>query len=125
MSNARFSPDELQSRAKSQGVTISDQVMGLHSRAPQFGGIIGLFDIISKKAGMPVTVTDAKTGKQLLHLSGTGFLDTALNVVKTKDPKAYTAMTGITPQQKVSQLSQPKPRQTFGEPTITRRSLLG
>jgi len=119
MSNARFSPDELQSRAKSQGLTISDQVMGLHSRAPQFGGMIGIMDMLFMKKSW----TDTTSGKT--HPVGTSVFDTMLNKVKEQDPKAYTSLTGITPQQKVSQLTQPKPRQTFGEPTITRRSLLG
>jgi len=119
MSNARFSPDELQSRAKSQGLTISDQVMGLHKNAPQFGGMIGIMDMLFMKKSW----TDKVSGKT--HPVGTSIFDTMLNKVKETDPKSYASLTGITPQQKVSQLSQPKPKQTFGEPTITRRSLLG
>ena len=120
MSNVRFSPEELQSRASSQGVTISDQVMGLHSRAPQFGGMIGILDLMMMKKGW----TDEATGKK--HAPGTSYLGTALDRIKEKNPEQFTAYTGITPQQKVSQLSQPKkPRQTFGDATITRRSLLG
>ena len=123
MSNVRFSPDELQSRAKSQGVTISDQVMGLHSRSPQFGGVIGIMDMLFMKKSW----TDTTSGKK--HPVGTSVFDTALNKVKEQDPKAYTSLTGITPQQKVSQLTQSKPKQTlsnsYSEPTITRRSLLG
>ena len=119
MSNVRFSPDELQSRAKAQGHTISDQVMGLNKNAPQFGGMIGIMDMLFMKKGW----TDTTSGKK--HPVGTSFFDTALNKVKEQDPKSYASITGITPQQKVSQLTQPKPRQTFGEATITRRSLLG
>ena len=119
MSNVRFSPEELQSRAESQGHTISDQVMGLHSRSPQFGGVIGIMDMLFMKKGW----TDTTSGKT--NPVGTSFFDTALNKVKEQDPKSYASITGITPQQKVSQLTQPKPRQTFGDTTITRRSLLG
>jgi len=119
MSNVRFSPEELQSRASSQGVTIPESVMGLHKKSPQFGGIIGLLDIMMMRQGW----TDTTSGKK--HAPGTSFLGTALDRVKEKNPEQFTALTGITPQQKVSQLSQPKPRQTFGDATITRRSLLG
>lgn len=120
MSNVRFSPEQLQSRAKTQGLTISDQVMGFHKKNPQFGGMIGIVDMLFMKRSWTDTSPGGKT-----HPVGTSFYDTMLNKVKEKDPKAYTTLTGITPQQKVSQLTQPKPRQTFGEPTITRRSLLG
>ena len=119
MSNVRFSPEELKSRASSQGVTIPESVMGLHKNAPQFGGMIGILDLMMMKKGW----TETPSGKQ--HAPGTSFLGTALDRVKEKNPEQFTALTGITPQQKVSQLSQPKPRQTFGDATITRRSLLG
>ena len=119
MSNVRFSPEELQSRAKSQGVTIPESVMGLHSRAPQFGGMVGILDLLMQKTGW----TDTASGKK--HAPGTSFLGTALGRIKEKNPEQFTALTGITPQQKVSQLSQPKPRQTFGDAVITQRSLLG
>ena len=120
MSNVRFSPEELQSRAKSQGVTIPESVMGLHRKNPQFGGMIGLLDIMMMRQGW----TDTTSGKK--HAPGTSYLGTALGRIKEKNPEQFTTITGITPQQKVSQLSQPKkPRQTFGDATITRRSLLG
>ena len=120
MSNVRFSPEQLQKRASHVGVTIPESVMGFHRKNPQFGGIIGLMDIMFMKKGW----TDEATGKK--HAPGTSYLGTALDRIKEKNPEQFTAYTGITPQQKVSQLSQPKkPRQTFGDATITKRSLLG
>tara|TARA_R100000656_G_scaffold76108_1_gene56265 strand:- start:5 stop:364 length:360 start_codon:yes stop_codon:yes gene_type:complete len=119
MSNVRFSPEQLQSRASHVGQTIPESVMGLHRKNPQFGGMIGILDLIMMKKGW----TETASGKK--HAPGTSFLGTALDRIKEKDPKHFTTLTGITPQQKVSQLSQPKPRQTFGDATITRRSLLG
>jgi|TARA_R110000744_G_scaffold17949_1_gene48444 hypothetical protein len=119
VSNIRFSPEELRSRASSQGVTIPESVMGLHKKNPQFGGMIGLLDIMFMKKGW----TDTTSGKK--HAPGTSFLATGLSNIKEKNPEHFTTLTGITPQQKVSQLSQPKPRQTFGDAVITQRSLLG